>query len=110
MARRRKGKYKGLAPVDVAARALENLLSAIPVMTRNYAEAMERFRRDVEAQGRYRNNLALWIAIAREELSPAFAAAAAAAKERYYREKAAARAPARAVRAPARAVAAGASE
>jgi len=102
---RKRGKYKGLAPVDVAARALENLIAAVPVMTRNYANAMERFRRDVEAQARYRNNLALWIAIAREELSPAFAAAAAAAKERYYRERAAARAPARAapVRAPARA-------
>jgi hypothetical protein len=101
----RKRKYKGLAPVDVAARALENLIAAIPVMTRNYANAMERFRRDVEAQGRYRNNLALWIAIAREELAPAFAAAAAAAKERYYRERAAARGVRAPVRAPARAVA-----
>ena len=59
------GKYKTLPPADVASQALSNLLDKIEQMKKNYAEKMDKFASDPEAQYRYLTGVTLWTKIMR---------------------------------------------
>jgi hypothetical protein len=78
------GKYKNRNPSIVAEMALNNLIKKIPNMITDYANAMNRFVKDQEAQDRYVRGVSTWTSIMRDEQTRMdIATAVARAKTRY---------------------------
>lgn len=78
------GKYRNRNPSIVAEKALNNLINKIPTMINDYANAMNRFAKDQEAQDRYVKGVSMWTSVMRnEETRMEIANAVARAKARY---------------------------
>jgi len=61
------GKYRSRNPSTVGEIALANLIKKIPTMINDYANAMNRFSKDQEAQERYVRGVSGWTAVMRDE-------------------------------------------
>ena len=82
------GKYKNLRPSEVATKALNNLISKIPQMIKDYTNAMERFSTDQDAQARYLGGVTLWTEVMRSgNIRAQIANAVAQARAEYYNRR-----------------------
>ena len=78
------GKYKNRSANTVAEIALNNLVKKIPNMITEYANAMNRFAKDEEAQDRYVKGVTMWTTVMRsDEVRMEIASAVQRAKSKY---------------------------